>query len=136
MVKANIKSDGKTVTVRVPISIGRRGGRKIVLTPGGTQHDAPKMRVRQVDSALVKAIARSFRWRELLELGECSTVKEIAARERINESYIARILRLSLLAPDVIEAILEGRQPPDITLPVLMKRIKLVWTDQRAALKL
>lgn len=60
---------------------------------------------------MVKALARAFRWRELLENGEYSTIREIAAAEKINESYVSRVLRLTLLAPPVVEAILAGRQP-------------------------
>jgi hypothetical protein len=108
---AKIKSDGRTITVRVPISIRKRGGRKVVLAPDGTVGDARKLFCQQVDSAMVKALARAFRWRELLEAGKYTTIREMAAAERINHSYIARVLRLSLLAPDIIESIIDGRQP-------------------------
>jgi hypothetical protein len=132
MANAKIKSDGRTITVRVPISIRKRGGRKVVLAPDGMEHDPGKLRVQQIDNAMVKAIARGFRWRQMLERGECSTIKEIAAVEKINESYIARVLRLTLLAPDVVDAILGGRQPPEVTLPILMKRLSPDWSQQRA----
>jgi hypothetical protein len=134
MVKPKIKNDGRTITVRVPISIRKRGGRKVVLAPNGMQHDCIKFRCQQVDSAMVKAIARAFRWREILERGDCSTIKEIAATENINESYIARILRLTLLAPDIIEAIVDGRQSPHLGLPILMKRLRPTWQEQRKTL--
>jgi DNA-binding IscR family transcriptional regulator len=66
-----------------------------------------------------KAIAaRAFRWRELLENGEYSTIREIAEAEKINESHVGRVLRLTLLAPDTVEAIMGGRQPADVTLAV------------------
>jgi hypothetical protein len=71
---------------------------------------------RHDDNAMVKAIARAFRWRGLLEKGAHATIAEIAAAEKINESYVGRILRLTLLAPDIIEAILDGRQPTAMTL--------------------
>ena len=86
-----------------------------------------------IDNVLVKAIARAFRWRELLERGEYATVVEIADAERINESYVSRLLRLTLLAPEIVEAILDGRQSPTITLAVLMRRLPVSWNDQRAA---
>ena len=73
-----------------------------------------------VDNAMVKAIARAFRWREMLESGAHTTIAEIAAAEKINESYVGRVLRLTLLAPDIVEAILGGRQPAKVTLAVLM----------------
>jgi hypothetical protein len=132
MAKPKIKSDGRTITVRVPISIRKRGGRRVVLAPDGVHHDPRTLRCQHTNNAMVKAIARAFRWREMLECGECSNIKEIAALERINASYIARILRLTLLAPDLIEAIVEGRQSPDLALPILVKRLNPVWSGQRS----
>ena len=81
MAKPKIKSDGRTITVRVPISIRKRGGRKLVLAPDGTVGDTRKLFCQQVDNAMVKAIARAFRWREMLESGTYATIKEIAGRE-------------------------------------------------------
>ena len=134
MAKPKIKSDGRTITVRVPISIRKRGGRKVVLAPDGIEHDPRTLRCQQIDNAMVKALARAFRWREMLERGKCATVLEIAAEERINESYVSRLLRLTLLAPDIIEAILDGSQPPTMTLARLMRQVPVSWREQRAAI--
>ena len=134
MAKPNIKSHGSTITVHVPISIRKRGGRKIVLAPDGTVGDTRKLFCQQVDNAMVKAIARAFRWRVMLENGRHATVVEIAAEEQINESYVSRLLRLTLLAPDIIEAILDGRHPPKMTLATLMQRVPISWEEQRAAI--
>ena len=125
--------DGRTVTVRVPISIRRRGGRKLVLAPDGAEVTAAPV-TRHVDNAMVKAIARAFRWREMLESGEYATIAEIAAAEKINESYVGRVLRLTLLAPDIVEAILGGRQPADLQLEDLLRRFPVLWAEQRSAL--
>ena len=100
MTEPNLTADARTVTVRVPISIRRRGGRKLVLAPDGTKLAAAPIH-RHIDSAMIKAIARAFRWREMLENGTHATIAEIAAAEKINESYVGRILRLTLLAPDI-----------------------------------
>jgi hypothetical protein len=94
----SVTNDGRSMTVRVPISIRRRGGRKPVLGPDGTA-DNWASSSRRVDTALVKAIARGFRWHEMLESGKYSTITEIAAAEKINSSYLSRVLRLTLLAP-------------------------------------
>jgi hypothetical protein len=88
--------------VRVPISIHRRGGRKLVLAPDGTNVTTAPVR-RHVDNAMVKAIAPAFRWREMLENGTHATIAEIATAEKINETYVGRVLRLTLLAPDIVE---------------------------------
>ena len=81
---------------------------------------------------MVKAIARAFRWREMLENGTHATIAEIAAAEKINESYVGRVLRLTLLAPDIVEAILSGRQPPKLQLESLLRRFPVAWQGQRA----
>lgn len=129
MTEPNLPGDGRTVTVRVPISIRRRGGRKLVLAPNGASLSTAPV-YRRVDSAMVKAVARAFRWREMLESGNHATVREIAIAEKINESYVGRVLRLTLLAPDIVEAILNGRQSDNITLERLMKKSPIEWPNQ------
>jgi hypothetical protein len=121
--------DSRTITVRVPIAIRRRGGRKLVLAPDGAEVTAAPV-IRHVDNAMVKAIARAFRWRDLLESGEYATIREIASTEKINETYVGRVLRLTLLAPDIIEAILGGRQPSGLQLDGLLRRWPVTWQDQ------
>ena len=81
---------------------------------------------------MVKALARASRWRKLLETGVFATVEEIAAAEKINASYVGRVLRLTLLAPDIVEAILDGRQPAGLTLAVLMQPFAVGWYAQRS----
>jgi hypothetical protein len=80
---------------------------------------------------MVKAIARGFRWRKMLETGVHSTVDDIAAAENINASYVSRVLRLTLLAPNIVEAILDGRQESQITLDALMKPFPVEWERQK-----
>jgi hypothetical protein len=116
-----------TLTVRVPLTIRRRGGRKLVVAPEGSVVAVPA----RVDNALVKALARAFRWRRMLEEGRYGTIDEIAAAERINDSYVSRVLRLTLLAPDIIEAILDGRQPPDTEMHQLLRPFSVRWEEQR-----
>jgi hypothetical protein len=79
---------------------------------------------------VVKAVARAFRWREMLENGTHATIAEIAATEKINETYVGRVLRLTLLAPDIVEAILGGRQPAEMTLAALMRPFSVRWKEQ------
>ncbi len=129
MSEPNFTADGRTLTVRIPISIRRRGGRRLVLAPDGTNVTTRPV-CRHIDNAMVKAIARAFRWREMLENGTHATIAEIAATEKINESYVGRVLRLTLLAPNIVEAILEGQQPAEMTLAVLMRPFPIGWTEQ------
>jgi hypothetical protein len=118
----------QTVTVTVPFAIRKRGGRKLVITPDGTMA-APMPRSR-VDSALLKALARGFRWRKLLERGQFATIEEIADTENINASYVSRVLRMTLLAPEIVEAILAGRQPEGLTMAKAMEPFPWQWQRQ------
>ena len=118
----------QTVTVTVPFSIRKRGGRKLVITPDGTM-TAPVPRAR-VDSTLLKALARGFRWRKLLETGDFATIEEIADAENINPSYVSRVLRMTLLAPEIVEAIVAGRQPEGLTMARAMRPFPLEWRHQ------
>ena len=118
-----------TLTVRIPLTVRRRGGARKVVVPAGVL-PMPA----QVDITLVKALARAFRWRRMLETGHYATVKDLAAGERLNPSYASRVLRLTLLAPDIVEAILDGRQPEEMTLPRLMKPFSATWSAQREKL--
>jgi hypothetical protein len=116
------------LTVRVPLAVRKqRGGRKLVLTPGGM---APRG-ASAADNTLVKALARAFRWRRQMEPGRFATINELAAAENINSSYVSRLLRLTLLAPEIVEAILNGRQPEGMTLPGLMEPFPVEWERQR-----
>ena len=121
----------QTVTVTVPFAIRKRGGRKLVITPDGMAA-APTPRSR-LDSALLKALARGFRWRKLLETGHFATIQEIAEAENINPSYISRVLRLTLLAPEIVEAILAGSHPAGLTRAEVMKPFPLTWIDQKGS---
>ena len=96
MSKLKISSDGRTITVRVPISIRRRGGRKVVLFPNGTDRSINRLHSQQrAINAIGKAIARAYRWRALLESGAHSTIAELAEAEKINTAYVSRVLRLT-----------------------------------------
>lgn len=117
-----------TLTVVIPLRVKRRGGRKAMVTPGVLALE------RRQDITLIKAVARAFRWRRMLESGHFATINELAAAERINSSYVSRVLRLTLLAPDIVEAILDGRQPEGMTLPALMKPLPVNWRAQAKAL--
>ena len=86
----------------------------------------------RADPAMVKALARAFRWKRMLKDGRYSSISEIATAEKIDRGYVGSILRLSLLAPDIIEAILNGGQPAGLGLPTLLKPFAVEWDRQRA----
>lgn len=111
----------ETVTLHVPFLVAKRGGRKeMQLPPGASAQRIP-------DNTLIKALARAFRWKRMLESGEFATIKELAEREGIALSYLTRVLRLTLLAPEIVEAILAGRQGPEVTLVRLLAPFPVGW---------
>ena len=114
----------KTVTLHVPFRVVKRGGRKEMQMPDGA------IQPRRADSSLVKALARAFRWKRMLESGEFATIAELAEREGIAPSYMTRVLRLTLLAPDIVEAILDGKQGAEVTLAQILEPFPLAWQQQ------
>lgn len=129
--QTSISKDGCTATVSIPVTFRQRGGRKQILTPRGTTHWSPAPRV---DTALLKAIVRAHRWRQMLENGEYSSSAELAKTEKINASYLSRVLRLTLIAPDIVEAIVAGRQPSTLQLDDLLKSLPAAWAHQHTEL--
>ncbi|MTW18317.1 hypothetical protein GJ689_19125 [Rhodoplanes serenus] len=133
MAKGAVLHDADSLTVTVPMTFTKRGGRKLVLAPNGV--DARAMPRARVDSTMVKALARAHRWKRMLDSGDYPTVQDLANAEEINSSYVARVLRLSLLAPAIVEAILDGRQPPELQLEDLLARLPVEWSLQHEMLR-
>ena len=104
----------------------KRGGRKLVVTPDGAAW-VPRPRVA---NAMVKALVRAFRWRKMLDTGVYGTLEDFARAKGVNPTYVSRILRLTLLAPEIVEAILDGRQPARMRLDDLLEGFPLEWNGQ------
>jgi len=124
--------DGDTLVVRIPMRFQRRGGRKRIVAPDGSAI-APSTNP-QLDGTLIKALARAWRWQTLLDEGVYSSVSEIGDAENISKSYVSRILRLALLAPNLVEAILEGRADQPLMLEQLERPLAASWEEQRRML--
>jgi hypothetical protein len=118
----------ETVTLHVPFRVVKRGGRKEMQLPNGSSPP------RRTDNTLVKALARAFRWKRLLESGEYATIAELAKRESIAPSYMTRILRLTLLSPDIVEAIVCGTQGRDVSLERALMPFPMEWLEQQEQL--
>lgn len=114
----------ETVTLHVPFRVLKRGGRKELHLPEGTSNS------RRTDNTLVKALARAFRWKRMLESGEFASASELAEREGIPPSYVTRILQLTLLAPEVVEAILGGKLGPSMELARVLEDVAAGWAEQ------
>jgi hypothetical protein len=124
--------DGSTITVRILMSWKRRGGRKVIIAPDGGDAWAPAKP--RPDETLIRALARAHRWKRLLEEGKYRSAGELAEAEGVSRNFVNRLLRLTLLAPDIVEAILDGRQPMAMQLEELGDAIPNEWEKQRKAL--
>lgn len=129
-------SDGR-VTLSVPIRIKRRSGRKLVTLPIDPVTGQPA-KARPWDTAttpLQLALARGHRWLTMLESGEVKSLKEIAAREGIDNGYVSRMVNLTTLAPDIVAAILDDAMPNHVTLFDLAVDPPALWDKQRERLR-
>jgi len=123
------KLELKTLTIRIPMRLARRGGRKLILTPDGT---APAPQPPLPNDTMVKALVRAHRWRRRIESGGAATINEVAEQEGVTAPYVFRLLRLTCLAPDIVAAILDGRQPKGVALADLSREVPLNWSEQVA----
>jgi hypothetical protein len=140
-----------TVTVHVPMTFTIRGGRKMIISD--TPHN-PDERLHQsvegawttlklsrqaasqrTNNAMLKALAKAYRWRRMIESGTFTSITELAKAESVNQSYACRILRLTLLAPNIVTEILDGQYPSDVMLKRVMRSLPILWDEQRAVLK-
>ncbi len=99
---------------------------RLVIPPGQRQELQPRP-----NATLIKALTRAHRWKERLFTGGAPSTSAIAKEEGVTERYVGRIMRLAFLAPDIVEAILDGHQPADLELERLMKGIPICWHEQR-----
>lgn len=127
-----VHSDSQGIVVTVPLRMKKRGGRREVILPQAFASDNPMHQSHQ--EALVLALARAHRWQKLLEDGKYASVSELAREIGLDVSFAARLLRLTLLAPDIVEAILMGEEPSGLSLTMLTKQLPVLWTEQRKEL--
>ncbi len=118
-----------SITVRVPLTIRRRPGRKTIVTPMA-DGAAPAIATR-ADPALVKALARAFRYQRMLDEGRYASISELATAEKLDRGYVGQLLRLTLLAPDIVVAILDAKQAFGMDLPLLLQPMSPIWSDHR-----
>ena len=124
--------DGAVITVRIPMTFVHRGGRKAIVAPDGGDAWAPSRP--RPDEALIRALARAHRWKRLLDHGKYRSAADLAEAEGVTRSFVNRLLRLTLLAPDITEAILDGRQPKGMQLEDIVRTLPIGWDEQRRRL--
>jgi ParB-like chromosome segregation protein Spo0J len=129
--QTSLSQDGRTMTVHIPVTFRQRASRKQILSPSGS---APWALAPRIDTTLLKAIVRAHRWRQMLESGEYTSAAELAKAEKVNDSYLSRILRLTLLSPEIVEAIVIGKQPTTMQVDDLLKPLPARWPQQKLVL--
>ena len=126
--RADLELD--TLTIRIPIRLQRRGGRKLIMTPQGSAALTPKPRR---DDTLIKALVRAHRWRRRIESGQARSITDLAEQEGVTDAYVCQVLPLTCLAPDIVEAILDGRQVKGLRLAEMLGNAPLEWEEQHRA---
>ena len=126
-----VRRDGERITVCIPMTLKVRGGRKEVILPDALVPEHSPAKKSATQEPLVLALARAHRWKSLLENGRFQSLEELARAVKLDRSYVGRILRLTLLAPDIIMAILDGKEPSGLSLGKLTKTLPLDWVEQR-----
>jgi hypothetical protein len=119
-----------TLTICIPMRLQRRGGRKLIMTPEGMTAVTPKPRR---DDTLIKALVKAQRWRRQIERGQARSITDLAEQEGVTAAFVCRLLPLTCLAPDIVESILDGRQPKGLRLAEMLGNGLLVWSVQREA---
>ena len=119
-----------TLTIRIPMRLQRRGGPKLIMTPEGAVAPAPKPRR---DETLVKALVRAHRWRRRIESGKAKSITDLAEHEGVTVAYVCRLLPLTCLAPDIVEAVLDARQPKGLRLVEMLGNVSMRWEEQRGS---
>ena len=120
----------ETLTIRIPMRLQRRGGRKLIITPEGAVAPTPKPRR---DETLVRALVRAHQWRRQIESGRAKSITDLAEQEGVTDAYVCRLLPLTCLSPDIVEAILDGRQPKGLRLAEMLGNGPLAWEEQLRA---
>lgn len=123
------QAEDQKIVVRVPINLRRWGGKKVLVGPQGQDLRKLDLEIRK-DEKLLKALARAYRWQKMLITGKHASISDMAEAEKINKSYIQRMMRIMLLSPKIIDAILSGQQPEGFSLTDIERPFTPIWSEQ------
>ena len=123
-----LSADGNILHIHIPMKLRRRGGKKVIITPDGAVPTPGRDNI--CADPLVQAMVKARRWQKMLESGEVATIKDLAAKEGVDRSYIGRLLKLNVLSPAIVERVLTGDYPESINLETLRLGIPLDWDEQ------
>lgn len=128
--RTGVRSEIETITVRIPMRLERRGGRKLIIAPHGHARVPAKP---ERDETMIRALVKAHRWRRRIESGRAKSITDLAAQEGVTDAYVCRLLPLTCLAPDIVETILDGRLPRGVKLAALLRNIPITWDQQRCS---
>ena len=130
----HLHEDGNILSIRMQVCFKRRSGRKMIIAPKGMlalSHEED-LRALKPEQSFVNALVKAFQWQELTDRGVCASPKDVAKRENAEVTHVYRLMRLTMLAPDIIEAVLDGTQPRTLTLQNIVRGFPISWKEQRA----
>jgi hypothetical protein len=130
----SVRRDGDAIVIDIPMALRHRGGRKEIVLPPGVAPAAESAAGDETPTALILALARAFRWQEMIESGQAESNSALARKLKLDQSYIARTIRLASLVPDLVEAILDDQEPDGLSLRSLRRDLPLSWDEQRRVL--
>lgn len=121
-----------TLHIRIPMQFSRRSSRKMIVGPDGkTLNEMIDPEADNTDYTFISALGKAFSWQRMLDEGKYQTPKELAEKEKVEVTHMYRVMRLTLLAPDIIEAVLNGKQPRTLTLQNVVRGFPISWQEQR-----
>lgn len=126
--KTGARPEVDIVTIHIPMRFERRGGRKLIIAPNGSASVPAKF---DRDETMIRALVKAHRWRRRIESGKAKSITDLAAQEDVTDAYVCRLLPLTCLAPDIVEAILDGRQPRGLKLANILGNLPIAWETQR-----
>lgn len=131
--RPTVTREGDILVIHIPMTFKKRGGRKEIIVPEGLSGSGRPSRS-PTQEPLVTALARAHHWQELLDSGQYTTITDLAEALKVDRSYVSRMLCLTLLAPDIIEAILRGAEPSGLSYRALVRGFPSLWSEQRQKL--
>ncbi|MGD9649549.1 MAG: hypothetical protein AB7G80_05365 [Dongiaceae bacterium] len=126
---SHVRIENSKIIVHVPLNLRTWGGKKVIVGPQGKDLRALELDIRK-DEKLLKALGRAYRWHGWILTGKYATVQEMSERQKINKSYMQRMMRIMQLSPKIVEAILDGQQPEGFALRDIEQTFSPLWSEQ------
>ena len=122
-------ANDEIIDLFVPLEIKKRGGSAIIILPKNLKKEEM---VKCFDEKMIKAFAKAYKWKNMMEEDEIGALAQIAVKENITGAYVSKVFNLNFIAPEIVEKILNGEQPRDLKLQdMLVGKFPLLWQEQK-----